>query len=67
MGAASFQALRADPAALCARTAELRHIAARLLTIHNLAWLLALVDEARSAIAAGTLDDLHRRVVDVWG
>ena len=35
VGAASFQALRADPAALCARTAELQHIAARLLTIEE--------------------------------
>jgi queuine tRNA-ribosyltransferase len=39
----------------------------RLLTIHNLAFVLGLMTEARSAIAAGTLDGLRRRTADVWG
>ena len=49
---------------VCARWSRgyLRHLlrvqeptAARLLTLHNVRWLLALVDRARSAIAQGTL------------
>lgn len=40
--------------------------AARLLTLHNVAWLLALMDRAQSAIANGTLDDLRRNVAEAW-
>ncbi len=53
--------------------AYLRHLlmvdeptAPRLLTLHNLAWLLGLVDRARRAIRAGTLDSLRREVAEVW-
>jgi queuine tRNA-ribosyltransferase len=54
--------------------AYLRHLlqvgeptAARLVTIHNLAWTLALMAQARAAIVSGTLDDLRASVADVWG
>lgn len=40
--------------------------AGRLLTIHNLAWLLHLVDEARSAVVAGTLGDLRLSCAATW-
>ncbi len=53
--------------------AYLRHLfnvdepsAARLLTLHNVAWLLALMASARRAITAGTLDRLRRRVAESW-
>jgi queuine tRNA-ribosyltransferase len=39
----------------------------RLLTLHNLAFVLGLMAEARSAIASGTFDDLRSRTVAVWG
>jgi queuine tRNA-ribosyltransferase len=39
---------------------------ARLTTIHNVHWLLRLIEEVRAAIAAGRYDALRRRVVDVW-
>lgn len=40
--------------------------AARLLTIHNLAWTFALMEQMRTAIIAGDFDALHRRVMSVW-
>lgn len=40
---------------------------ARLLTWHNLAWTLALMDRMRTAIAAGTFDALRREILAVWG
>lgn len=40
--------------------------AARLLTIHNLAWTFALMDQMRSAIMTGEFDALRRRVMSVW-
>lgn len=40
--------------------------AARILTLHNLAWTLDLIDQARSAIYAGDLDRLYERVCQVW-
>ena len=64
------------PASLASRysRAYLRHLfnvdepsAARLLTLHNVAWLLGLMDEAQAAIEAGTLDQLRRRVAQAWG
>ena len=62
----------ASPAARYSR-AYLRHLfnvdepsAARLLTLHNVAWLLALMDEARDAIEAGTFDQHRRRVAEAW-
>jgi queuine tRNA-ribosyltransferase len=60
---------------VCARWSRgyLRHLflvkeptAGRLLTIHNIAWLLDLVAQARSAIVAGTLDDLRTEVAATW-
>ena len=41
--------------------------AARLLTVHNVAWTLDLVRRMRSAIAGGTFDALRRDVLAVWG
>jgi queuine tRNA-ribosyltransferase len=61
--------------AVCRRwsRAYLRHLfnvgeptAARLLTLHNLAWTLALVDRAREAIAAGRIRALAAEVAAVW-
>jgi queuine tRNA-ribosyltransferase len=40
--------------------------ASRLVSIHNLAWTLALMSAARTAIAAGTFSSLRRRVLEVW-
>jgi queuine tRNA-ribosyltransferase len=65
----------ACPCPVCARwsRAYLRHLvqvsepsAARLLTLHNLAWTLALVDRSRRAIAQGQLDALRAEVAAVW-
>ncbi len=54
--------------------AYLRHLlmvgepsAARLLTLHNLAWLLDLVARARQAILAGRLEALRAEVAAAWG
>ena len=41
--------------------------AGRLLTVHNLSWLLALVRDIRAAIEAGTFETLRRRITAVWG
>jgi queuine tRNA-ribosyltransferase len=38
----------------------------RLLTIHNLSWLLGLVAEARAAIHTGTLATVQNRVAACW-
>jgi queuine tRNA-ribosyltransferase len=53
--------------------AYLRHLlkvdepsGARLLTLHNVAWILDLVRRARDAVEAGTLDGLRREVAEVW-
>ncbi|WP_420640319.1 tRNA guanosine(34) transglycosylase Tgt [Candidatus Poriferisocius sp.] len=61
-----------SPAARYSR-AYLRHLlnvdepsASRLLTLHNVAWLLNLMDTAKQAIAAGTFDQLRRRVAQIW-
>jgi len=64
------------PCAVCARwsRAYLRHLlrmadpgAARLLTLHNLAWTLAFVGRARAAVVAGSLDPLRRETASVHG
>jgi queuine tRNA-ribosyltransferase len=64
------------PCPVCARwsRAYLRHLlvvdeptAPRLLTLHNVAWTLALVAEARDAINAGTLAALRSRVAAAYG
>jgi queuine tRNA-ribosyltransferase len=61
--------------AVCARwsRAYLRHLVmvgeagvARLLTLHNLSWTLALVERARAAVATGRLMELRAEVAEVW-
>jgi queuine tRNA-ribosyltransferase len=61
---------------VCARwsRAYLRHLlvvdeptAPRLLTLHNVWWTLRLVEEARAAIQAGTLDALRSRLAAAYG
>jgi queuine tRNA-ribosyltransferase len=63
------------PCPVCARwsRAYLRHLllmgdpgAARLLTLHNLAWTLALVSRAREAVKAGRLPQLRAEVAATW-
>ncbi len=63
----------ASPAARYSR-AYLRHLfnvdepsAARMLTLHNVAWLLALMEEAQDAIVTGTLDRLITKTAEAWG
>jgi queuine tRNA-ribosyltransferase len=68
-----------DPACACPTCgryskAYLRHLllvgeptAARLLTVHNLSWLLDLVGEIRAALGAGTFEAVRRRITEVWG
>jgi queuine tRNA-ribosyltransferase len=60
----------------CARWSRgyLRHLLAvgeptawRLLTIHNLAQLLALMGRARAAIAEGRFEALRKEVTGIWG
>jgi queuine tRNA-ribosyltransferase len=41
--------------------------AARLMSIHNVAWTLKLMGRMRDAIAAGRFDTLRREVLAVWG
>ena len=59
----------------CARWSRgyLRHLltvneptAARLTTMHNIHWLLGLMDRSRRAIAEGTFDRLRTEILDVW-
>ncbi len=61
---------------VCARwsRAYLRHLhrlgeptAARLLTIHNVAWLSQLVVDLRGAVVEGRFDAARRAVLEVWG
>ena len=65
----------ACPCTVCARWSRgfLRHLlrmgdpsAARLLSLHNLAWTLALVGAARRAVAEGRLAALQAEVEAVW-
>ena len=62
--------------AVCAHHSRgyLRHLfqvgeptASRLLSLHNLAWTLALMDSMRAAIVAGRLEQLRPQVLAVWG
>jgi queuine tRNA-ribosyltransferase len=67
-----------DPACgcpVCGRwsRAYLRHLlvvdeplAGRLITQHNLTWILALMERIRGAVAAGTLTALRAEVATVW-
>ncbi len=61
---------------VCARHSRgyIRHLfqvgeptASRLLSLHNIAWTLQLMDSMRIAIAAGKFDALRRDVRAVWG
>lgn len=61
-----------DPSGRYSR-AYLRHLlsvdeptAARVLTLHNVAWTLDLVDRMRAAVLDGTFDALRRSILDVW-
>jgi queuine tRNA-ribosyltransferase len=68
-----------DPACACVvcgrwSRAYLRHLlvvqeptAARLLTLHNVAWTLALVAKMRVAIRQGTFAALRDEVLAIWG
>jgi len=65
----------ACPCATCARWSRgyLRHLLAvgeptawRLLSIHNLTFVLGLMAEARSAIARGSLDQLRAQTAAIW-
>lgn len=40
--------------------------AARLVSIHNVAWTLSLMTRMRSAIADGTFQALRRSILDIW-
>lgn len=64
------------PCEVCARHSRgyIRHLfqvneptAARLLSLHNVAWTLDLMHRVREAISAGTLPSLRARVLEVWG
>ena len=66
----------ACPCEVCARHSRgyVRHLfqvneptANRLVSIHNIAWTLHLMERMRTAIAAGTFEALRRSVLDVWG
>jgi queuine tRNA-ribosyltransferase len=59
----------------CARWSKgyLRHLllageptAGRLLTVHNLTWLLSLVRDLRTAIEAGSFLSVRSRILEVW-
>ena len=41
--------------------------AARLVSVHNIAWTLQLMEEIRASIGAGTFGALRSRVLQVWG
>ena len=41
--------------------------AARIITLHNVAWLLRFMDQMADAIRSGTFEDFRLGVHDVWG
>ena len=60
---------------VCARHSRgyIRHLfqvgeptAARLVSLHNIAWTLQLMARMRDAISAGTFDDLRRHELSIW-
>jgi queuine tRNA-ribosyltransferase len=64
------------PCEVCARHTRgyIRHLfqvgeptAARLISIHNVAWTLHLMDRMRAAITTGTFDALRRDLLAIWG
>ena len=61
---------------VCARHSRgyIRHLfqvgeptGSRLVSIHNVAWTMQLMQRMRDAIAAGTFGELRRQVLAVWG
>ncbi len=61
---------------VCARHSRgyIRHLfqvgeptAARLVSLHNIAWTLQLMARMRDAITAGTFNDLRRHELSIWG
>jgi len=63
------------PCEVCARHSRgyIRHLlqvgeptASRLLSIHNVAWTIALMGSMRAAIVDGTFETLRRSVLEVW-
>ncbi|MEZ5296704.1 MAG: tRNA guanosine(34) transglycosylase Tgt [Ilumatobacteraceae bacterium] len=61
---------------VCARHSRgyLRHLfkvgeptASRLVSLHNVAWTLRLLEQMRAAIVAGTFQELRRDVLAIWG
>jgi queuine tRNA-ribosyltransferase len=61
---------------VCARHTRgyIRHLfqvgeptASRLMSLHNVAWTLQLMDRMKAAIVAGTFDTLRNEVLAVWG
>ena len=41
--------------------------AARLLTLHNLAWLFDMMRRMRESISAGTFQEFRKEILDIWG
>ena len=41
--------------------------AARLVSVHNVAWTISLMKSMREAISSGTFQALRRSVLDIWG
>ena len=41
--------------------------AARLVSVHNVAWTISLMKSMREAITNGTFQALRRSVLDIWG
>ena len=61
---------------VCARHTRgyIRHLfqvgeptASRLVSIHNIAWTLSLMDQMRNAITAGRFEALRQEILAVWG
>ncbi|MDO8362851.1 MAG: tRNA guanosine(34) transglycosylase Tgt [Actinomycetota bacterium] len=73
----SDEPLDADCACeVCARHSRgyIRHLfqvgeptASRLMSLHNIAWTLQLMQRMRASIVAGSFDELRREVLSVWG
>ena len=66
----------ACPCEVCLRHSRgyIRHLlqvgeptGSRLVSIHNVAWTLALMDDMRRTIREGTFGGFKARILDVWG
>ena len=64
------------PCEVCSRHSRgyIRHLlqvgeptASRLLSVHNVAWTIDLMNQMRAAIAAGTFDRLRAETLAIWG